>query len=232
MENLFNNSGLQHIAEEILLNLNSDDLEKCSQVNESWNFILKNPYFWLRKCIKIGRVKKSKSGWKEAIELMKNSNLKEKLTKILKKISTSVPLWNVPPIYWAAMVKDYEVVILLASSTENLNFQSSNGLTPIQMAAVKGHAIVIKLLAPFTNDPNAPSPKGWTPLFWAAKYGYLDVVEALVTELVKKGIKNINAPDDLGRTPLQYASLNNSILQGKMRRILSNPWAWYQCRFC
>ena len=79
------------------------------------------------------------------------------------------------------------------------------------------------MLAPYTNNPNAPSPKGWTPLYWAAKYGYIDVAEALVTELVKRGIKDLNVPDYLGRTPLQAAmDLTEEPTRAKIIGILSN----------
>ena len=45
MENLTNNPGLQHIAEDIFLNLTSDNIEKCQEVDESWKSMLKDPLF-------------------------------------------------------------------------------------------------------------------------------------------------------------------------------------------
>ena len=42
-------SGLPHIAEEIFLNLQRNDLSKCQEVNENWASILKNPWFWYNR---------------------------------------------------------------------------------------------------------------------------------------------------------------------------------------
>ena len=45
------NPGLQHISEQIFLNLNNENLLKCQQVNKDWEQIINNPTFWLKKCV-------------------------------------------------------------------------------------------------------------------------------------------------------------------------------------
>ena len=47
--NIFQNPGLQHITENILLNVDLDDLPKCQLLNKSCQDILDNPMFWTKK---------------------------------------------------------------------------------------------------------------------------------------------------------------------------------------
>ena len=57
MEKIINNPGLQHLAENIFLNLNGEDLKACQLINRSANQILdNNPMFGIRKCIQLGRI--------------------------------------------------------------------------------------------------------------------------------------------------------------------------------
>ena len=48
MENIINNPGLQHLAEDIFLNLNYAYLKKCELINQSTNQILNNPLLWIK----------------------------------------------------------------------------------------------------------------------------------------------------------------------------------------
>ena len=48
-EKILNNPGLQHLAENILDNLNFELLDVCRGINQSLKEILDNPMFWLRK---------------------------------------------------------------------------------------------------------------------------------------------------------------------------------------
>ena len=76
MENFINNPGLQHIAENVFLNLNHENLEKCRLVNEYWKNILDNPMFWIEKFIRRGGLsKKNQIDWMAAIQIMSNSDL-------------------------------------------------------------------------------------------------------------------------------------------------------------
>ena len=69
MENFFNNPGLQHLAENIFLNLNYADLKKCHLINQSSSQILDNPMFWIRELIQKGLSKENQNDWIEAIQL-------------------------------------------------------------------------------------------------------------------------------------------------------------------
>ena len=51
LESFINNPGLQHIAENILQNLDKHSLLKYRLVNSSWKRVLDQPIFWFNKLI-------------------------------------------------------------------------------------------------------------------------------------------------------------------------------------
>ena len=65
LESFINNPGLQHIAENILQNLDKHSLLKYRLVNSSWKRILDQPIFWLNKLLKKEFLENSK--WKSLI---------------------------------------------------------------------------------------------------------------------------------------------------------------------
>ena len=69
MEKIIKNPGLQHLAENIFLNLNYSDLKKCQLINQSASQILDNPMFWIRELIKKGLSKENQNDWIKAIQL-------------------------------------------------------------------------------------------------------------------------------------------------------------------
>ena len=85
MENIFNNPGLQHLAENILLNLNFEDLKKCQLINQSASNIIENPMFWLKKLIPYGVSKENQNIWIKFIQSETNFEKKQS-TAYLKNI--------------------------------------------------------------------------------------------------------------------------------------------------
>ena len=93
MENLTNIPGLQHIAEEIFLNLDNESLVNCFKVNRLWKNIL-NSSFWMKKCKMYKRGEfgpayyvpfRSFLTWTKVVEVTpKNTILEEELAKKLK----------------------------------------------------------------------------------------------------------------------------------------------------
>ena len=89
MENLTNAPGLQHVAEEIFLNLKSADLEKCIHVNESWRSIIMKPSFWFRKCAQVEEFlenHKNAIAWAKTFKMTNQTIFEENLTHHLKDI--------------------------------------------------------------------------------------------------------------------------------------------------
>ena len=81
MENIIKNPGLQHLVENIFLNLNCENLEKCQLINKSTNQLLENPTFWVKKCIRNGFLVSEEclNDWTNAIQsARKKSDQEEK----------------------------------------------------------------------------------------------------------------------------------------------------------
>ena len=70
MNNILQVSNNPDIVEIIFLHLNLKDLLTCSAVNTQWNSLLKNPMFWLKKCVQKGLLKNDYYfSWKKAIPI-------------------------------------------------------------------------------------------------------------------------------------------------------------------
>ena len=173
MENIIINPGLLHIAEEIFLNLDTEDLKICAQINQPCKQILENAMFWLKKFTSLS--KENQKDWMKVIKLVKNSekrnaiisylqwNLKSKVVDLPCYSSSAVQDDFRKKIYWAARFGHTEIVKILSSMTDNPNAPNKNGDTPMLEAAFFGHTEIVKILAPLTANPNAPNRTGKTP---------------------------------------------------------------------
>ena len=101
MEKIINNPGFQHLAENIFLNLNYEDLKKCQFINQSTKDIWKYPMFWI-KWIKFKCIQESLS-----------KSYEEKIILYLKcSFKRGIALENIigEAIYWAARLGHTEIV--------------------------------------------------------------------------------------------------------------------------
>ena len=78
MENIIDNSGLHHLAENIFLNLSYADLKKCHLINQSASQILDNPMFWIKELLRKGLSKENHRAWMEAIQSSEIISTKKK----------------------------------------------------------------------------------------------------------------------------------------------------------
>ena len=203
MENLTNIPGLQHIAEEIFLNLDNESLVNCFKVNRLWKNIL-NSSFWMKKCEmykpKGGRLGESTPAyvsfrslitWTKVVEVTPNNTiLEEELAKKLKKIhkclenadSKKYSLEDCP-IHWAAYYGHVDAIkVLISLFNKNANNPNEFGMTPIHMAAINGHAAVIKLLIPnidYDEEYCTGGNRQWSPIYYAAMNGHINVIKIL-----------------------------------------------------
>ena len=86
LEEIINSPGLQHIAEEMFLNLDFKDIMACTQINKSCKEIVENPFFWLKKWRLRGLSKKNHDDWIKAIQITKNTTLEKNVHAYLKII--------------------------------------------------------------------------------------------------------------------------------------------------
>ena len=54
----FDNPGLNHIGQEILLNLDVQSLVKCKRVNKTWMKIIDSPKFWVKWRARMNHIEK------------------------------------------------------------------------------------------------------------------------------------------------------------------------------
>ena len=75
MDLITKSAGLNIVAETIFINLNHKDLLKCQEVSQNWKALLNNPTFWLRICIRSGKLSQQhQKEWKNIIQFFRNSN--------------------------------------------------------------------------------------------------------------------------------------------------------------
>ena len=187
MDYITSNSGLQHISEEIFLNLDGPTILICQEVNHAWNQILDNSKFWLKMCTKNGLSKHNRLEWVQLIEAAKDDTCIDNEIKIhLKKMYLDVCNVDRSPIFEAIIWNFSEWIRILAPLLDNPNHPFQNhsnvltgesfaGWTPIQLA-VYPYCVshlnipeIIQILAPLSEKPNAADPEGWTPISRAVK---------------------------------------------------------------
>ena len=208
MENILNNPGLQHIAENIFLNLNYETLEVCQQINKNSKQILENPMFWLKKFIRRGLSKKNQMDWIEVIRITRETELEPYILSYLKRCSKNEKVVDLPCYinkdviekcstyiqqFLADFLKDPKEVQQDMMKDQMFQLSNGNKIEDIQMYALI--AVYLKL------NPNAPQEYGITPIHIAADEGFVDFVQILapLTE-------NPNAPDEEGETPIHRAT--------------------------
>ena len=90
MDLIVNNDGFHHILEEIFMDLDYQNILKCQKVCSFWESILKNPVFWLKKCVNLGLGKEHEKLWAKLLKTLKDPSLKENMTSELIEIHNGV----------------------------------------------------------------------------------------------------------------------------------------------
>ena len=225
----FETQGHQHIAENIFLHMDFEDLvalqnkkSGCELINQRCYDILKNPNFWLKKWTMNGLTEADKVEWMKILEMAKTTNQEEDVLRYIKKVIqqghfVSVPCYiveedlerflNLPKtpdqVNLAMDNNELGIVQLMAPPLmKSPNALNRNGRTPIGSNKAK----IVKILAPLMVNPNAPKVCGWTPIDAAAYRGNLDIIEVLapLTE-------NPNALNQDGWTPIDEAASRGNL---------------------
>ena len=150
MEKIINNPGLQHVAENVFLNLNYEDLKKCQLINQYASQILDNPMLWIKALIQNGLSKENQNDWIEAIQSETISAKKKLIAEYLKWNFKKKNLFNLPCYTKPAIQDDFRKKIYNAAEYGYGN--------------IKINTEIVKSLAPLTDNPNAPNNKGETPM--------------------------------------------------------------------
>ena len=183
LENIINNPGLQHLAENIFSYLNYKDLESCQHINTSSKLILANPRFWLNRFIQKGMSKKNQIDWIKAFQLIQNEDLKRKALLYLKNIlQKGRKLVDIP-----CYILDSSILLRKKRSTYNsIKNDRLEALYYRYNAVNFGGSIpgAIQIL-PADNEIKK-NPRSFKSIYWmarimclAAKRGHFDVIQSL-----------------------------------------------------
>ena len=153
------NPELQHLAENIFLNLNAKDLKACQLINRSANQILdNNPMFWAKKYIVKGLSTEISEDLIKAVQLKLKSGKEKPIALYLKWNFLSQEVANLP---------QYRDDIIEIYFREKL-----------YCGVIDGDTKIVTILAPLMNNPNAPI-NGMTPIYRATVNGFTEVVKIL-----------------------------------------------------
>ena len=163
MEKILNNPGLQHLAENIFLNMSSIDLKKCQLINLSASQILENPMFWMKKLIRNGLSEENQNDWIHAIQSETNFEKKKNIVDYLSWNLMKENCFDLPCYTKPVAQEDFCNKICRAAKHPEW----------------KGHVEMVKIIAPLTDNPNAPKQDGITPIHKAAYIGHTKIVKIL-----------------------------------------------------
>ena len=92
MDQILNNPGLQHLAENVFWNLDVEVLKICAQINQTTKQIMEDSFFWLKKFR--GLSNEDQNDWSIYIQLMKDAGKEKAFISYMKwqlKIKFEMP---------------------------------------------------------------------------------------------------------------------------------------------
>ncbi|GBM02144.1 Ankyrin repeat and SAM domain-containing protein 6 [Araneus ventricosus] len=93
----------------------------------------------------------------------------------------------------------------------SVNFQNSEGETPLQVSAANGFSQIVSLLISYGALVDLPNSYGWTPLIHAARHGHF----ATISLLLKKKAK-VNICNKLGLSPIVASAWSGNLKTVKL----------------
>ena len=182
MDQILNNPGLQNITENIFLNLDDTDLQKCQCLNKSSQQILTNPMFWLKKWK--GLSKKSKKDWTKAIQITRNTHLEKNVLSYIKKAIKIGHIVDFPCYIDENVVEKSNIFTFETALTEkNLGILQ---ISVLQTAFMERNLGMLQILIPMVHD----SIWEWIAIIligYAATNGFANVIKVLAP-LIKNPI--------------------------------------------
>ena len=205
------NPGFSDINQTILSYLDHQSQMVFRQVCQSWKEEVDQPLFWIKKLNLKSYPKGLGNVWIDLVgRIQKGSDLEKDVTECLMKWYGKYQLYaedaleGMSPTHIAAVFGCTNIVIFVASYTEDVNVPRSDGWTPLHIAAQYGSTEIFKILAPQVENPNDPNPDELTPLHIAAQYGSTEIFKFLAPQ-----VENPYDPNPFGFTTLQIAKNNN-----------------------
>ena len=227
--NLINSPGLNHLAENIFLNLDNQVLETCRNVNTTFQQFLDDPMFWVKRFIQRGLSKKNQDDWTEAIQMTRDGKVEPDLERnillFLKRYSRNEKVVDFDvPCYLNDKKFLKKAPELITSFFCNCNEKVKKSLMAGKMIdnddVCNCISVIKKFLKPFGKKPKRPKlasskyeddeddvtehcedKNTWTIFHDAAEVGNPAVIQLLAPLAVNPNSANRN-----GRTPIYLAA--------------------------
>ena len=230
LEKFINIPGLQHLAENIFLNLKYRDLEACRLVKASFQLILdqlmENPLFWLERFLLGEMSRKNHMDWLEIIQMTRGTNVGETILLYLKLYGKNERVidFDVPCYLMKENLEKYSEIIIKVKD-RNISKHS------LGQAYYQDEIVKIPLEENVIPMEFIPYGDEMSLIEWASLYGHTEIVQLLApftdnledqyryiiqaaayrgqTDIVKilaPLTDNPNAPDEDGKTPIYSAA--------------------------
>ena len=205
MEEIFTNPGLIHIAEHILLYLDTKSLLSCEIAHPSWRKVVKNPWLWLKRCSTLplmAQISMSQNNifvkildrhqsWMSLIKATYGTSLEKNVKSLLMKIyedfmgSQKVPsLLSPTPLHSASRFGDLELIQLLLHQLMDQSMIRDQFNSSITYELPKEYS------KPNYRSCNVIWKFQGTPLHLASLHGHSDVVIFMLEHLDQSIIKD------------------------------------------
>ena len=185
LQKLIEIPGLQHLAENIFLNLSYKDLMSCILINHSSKSLLDNPRFWIKKFIQKGLSRQNQLDWMNAIQITRNTDFERNISFYLKKILKKEKLKDLPCFIDESVLENFRlkyghvdycgdeddeiiaghVQVMAPIVNDDLIVNGTYSNTRVSIVkrtaimynlASKGNIKQIQALIPFLDNPNDP----------------------------------------------------------------------------
>ena len=206
MDLVIRNQGLQHISEEIFLNLDQKSLTHCENVNQIWAKVLNNPSFWLKKCVKKGLLEHFNFEWMKLIQSSKPKRIDNMIKSYLMKIYSESNA-DYSPIHAAFIHGQRNIPEFIRFAAPILD--NPNDSFPTLALAKKVFSRLsydIQLMS-WLLMWNWKVNEKWTPIQLLVYHDYVSFISPTeIVAILAPLTQNPNAPDPDGWTPINRAA--------------------------
>ena len=209
---VFNVSGLKHIGEKIFRYLSVRNLFECRMVCQSWNYLLKNPMFWIKYKSQDVKTKLQFEKWKwehdEWLKVVLNLKHYRNFPNNYKRVAS-----RVAPEVLNSDALECEMSLCLSKRIRHIWYDIKN-FSPLHIASQYGKANLVEFLILIDDCMNHKNlcysqkqlkTNHWdfihTPIELAVSWGHLVIVKILFPEM-NEPLK----PNFKGWTLIHYAS--------------------------
>ena len=219
LEKFINIPGLQHLAENIFMNLNYRDLEAFGSVKGNFQHFLdqlmENPLFWMKKFVRGGMSKKNETNWIEMIQMTRGTKIWKHILSYFKRyfkneiqIDFDLPCYikkenliKLSEIIKKTEDREQSIACYYDKIVKILDHLAVSSEDPDEDQCTPNHWAIENSLQTLSQFCNAQDEFGRTPIYVAAYNGYTEVVKVLALLTDKP-----NAPKNNGITPIYEAA--------------------------